>query len=73
MGEKSEQKRMYILKQAKTVFAEKGFRAVTMKDIVDICEISRGGLYLYFASTEEIFRAILLTQLESEEDELNGL
>lgn len=70
MGEKSEQKRMYILKRAKTVFAEKGFRAVTMKDIVDICEISRGGLYLYFASTEEIFRAILLTQLESEEDEL---
>ncbi|MGN0305752.1 MAG: TetR/AcrR family transcriptional regulator [Lachnospiraceae bacterium] len=70
MGEKSEQKRIYILKQARTVFAKKGFKAVTMKDIVDICEISRGGLYLYFGSTEEIFRAILSMQLEGEEGEL---
>ncbi len=70
MGEKSEQKRMYILKRAKAVFAQKGFRSVTMKDIVDACEISRGGLYLYFGSTEEIFRGILLAQLEADEDEL---
>ena len=26
-----------------------------MKDIVEACEISRGGLYLYFGSTAEIF------------------
>jgi predicted transcriptional regulator len=70
MGEKSEQKREFILKQARKVFAEKGFRAVTMKDIVDSCEISRGGLYLYFASTEEIFKAILEEDREEEEDDL---
>ena len=64
MGEKSEQKREYILKQAKDVFAKKGFRDVTMKDIVEACEISRGGLYLYFGSTEEIFREILQSELE---------
>lgn len=67
MGEKSDQKRMFILKQARAVFSEKGFRAVTMKDIVDSCNISRGGLYLYFSSTEEIFRAILAAGLEEEE------
>lgn len=65
MGEKSEQKREYILKQAKEVFARKGFRDVTMKDIVEACEISRGGLYLYFASTEEIFKEILLSEMEN--------
>ena len=64
MGEKSEQKREFILRQAKEVFARKGFRTVTMKDIVEACEISRGGLYLYFGSTEEIFREILLSELE---------
>ena len=64
MGEKSKQKREYILKQAKAVFAKKGFRDVTMKDIVEACEISRGGLYLYFGSTEEIFREILQSELE---------
>ena len=72
MGEKSEQKREYILKQAKEVFAKKGFRDVTMKDIVEACEISRGGLYLYFGSTEEIFREILLSELECEGDDITG-
>ena len=72
MGEKSEQKREYILKQAKEVFAKKGFRDVTMKDIVEACEISRGGLYLYFGSTEEIFREILLAELEDEGEDITG-
>ena len=60
MGDKSEQKREYILEKAHKVFAQKGYRNVTMKDIVEACEISRGGLYLYFGSTEEIFKEILI-------------
>ena len=36
-----------------------------MKDIVDVCEISRGGLYLYFENTSQIFLEVL--KLESEE------
>ena len=69
MGEKSELKREYILKKAKVVFAHKGYRAVTMKDIVEACEISRGGLYLYFGSTEDIFKEILKLELESGSEE----
>ena len=72
MGEKSEQKREYILKKAREVFAKKGFRDVTMKDIVEACEISRGGLYLYFGSTEEIFKEILTQDLENDGEELTG-
>lgn len=68
MGEKSEQKRQYILDCAKKVFMEKGFRSVTMKDIVDACEISRGGLYLYFSSTEEIFLEVLKRESEADDD-----
>lgn len=59
MGAKSEQKKVYILKVAKQIFAKKGFRTVTMKDIVEACEISRGGLYLYYNNTAEIFRDVL--------------
>jgi len=59
MGAKSEQKKTYILEVAKKVFIEKGFRTVTMKDIVEACEISRGGLYLYYNNTAEIFRDVL--------------
>ena len=68
MGEKSVQKKKYILEKARGVFAEKGFKDVTMKDIVDACEISRGGLYLYFSSTQELFLEVLADD-NSEDDE----
>ena len=65
MGEKSLQKKKYILETARKVFMEKGYKNVTMKDIVEACDISRGGLYLYFNSTAEIFREVV--HMESEE------
>ncbi len=65
MGEKSVQKRKFILETARKVFVEKGFKRVTMKDIVDACGISRGGLYLYFDNTSQIFTEVM--KLESEE------
>lgn len=65
MSEKSVQKRKYILETARKVFIEKGYKGVSMKDIVEACEISRGGLYLYFSDTDEIFLEVL--KMESEE------
>lgn len=65
MGEKSIQKKKYIVETARKVFMEKGFKKVTMKDIVEACDISRGGLYLYFENTSQIFTEVL--KLESEE------
>ncbi len=68
MGEKSLQKKKYILETAKKVFVEKGFAGVTMKDIVEACEISRGGLYLYFSSTDEIFLEVLEMEAQEADD-----
>ena len=65
MSDKSVQKKKYILETARRVFGEKGYGCVTMKDIVEACGISRGGLYLYFDSTEQILLEIL--QMEAEE------
>ncbi|MBR0171931.1 MAG: TetR/AcrR family transcriptional regulator [Lachnospiraceae bacterium] len=67
MGEKSERKKQFIIEKARGVFARKGYKAVTMKDIVEACEISRGGLYLYFGSTREIFEAVMAAE-NAEED-----
>lgn len=72
MGEKSVQKRKHILDTARKVFAEKGFKSVTMKDIVEACEISRGGLYLYFDSTEQIFLEILALEAQETDDLFEG-
>jgi AcrR family transcriptional regulator len=69
MGEKSIQKRKFIIDKARAVFAEKGFKNVTMKDIVDACGISRGGLYLYFSSTEELFLEVLSNDVSEDDEE----
>lgn len=73
MSEKSLQKKQYIIDTAKKVFQEKGFKQVTMKDIVDACEISRGGLYLYFSSTSELFEEILRREQEEEDSFGEGI
>ena len=67
MGEKSEQKRRYILETARHIFEEKGYKQVTMKDIVEACNISRGGLYLYFGDTESIFSEIMRLECKAME------
>ena len=59
MGNKSVQKKKYIVERAKEVFCKNGYRKVTMKDIVEACDISRGGLYLYFSDTKSLFEAVL--------------
>lgn len=73
MGEKSVQKRQYIIDTAKKVFMEKGYQRVTMKDIVEACNISRGGLYLYFDSTKDIFLELLRQEIEFQDVFAEGL
>ena len=68
MSEKSTQKRNLILENAKNVFVERGFKNVTMKDIIEASGISRGGLYLYFASTKEIFLEVLKREAAQDDD-----
>jgi len=68
MGEKSTQKKKYIIETARKVFMEKGFKKVTMKDIVEACDISRGGLYLYFENTAQIFLEVLKMETQEADD-----
>lgn len=70
MSEKSVQKRNYIIEKAREVFSQKGYLTVTMKDIVEACEISRGGLYLYFDSIKALFLAVLEKEKEETDDDL---
>lgn len=72
MGEKSVQKRQYIVETARKVFMEKGYKNVTMKDVVEACEISRGGLYIYFGSTKELFEAVLELETQEADDVFTG-
>lgn len=48
-----------ILNTARTVFFGKGFRDTTIDDIARAAELSRGTIYLYFESKEEIYATVL--------------
>ena len=48
-----------ILSAAHRVFCRKGYLAVRMQDIIDECGISRGCIYLYYASVDEVLRAVI--------------
>ncbi|HEY6102537.1 MAG TPA: TetR/AcrR family transcriptional regulator [bacterium] len=48
-----------ILGAATRCFAERGFHEATIQDICDLAGLSKGGLYTYFKSKEEILSALI--------------
>lgn len=58
-NKRGEETRQLIKKSACSLFAGKGFKQVTMKDICEAANLSRGGLYCHYGSTREIFREII--------------
>ncbi|HVP83596.1 MAG TPA: TetR/AcrR family transcriptional regulator [Rhizomicrobium sp.] len=52
------QNRELILEAAKNVFAELGYGATTVRDIIRATPLASGTFYNYFKSKEEVFQAI---------------
>jgi AcrR family transcriptional regulator len=48
-----------IVQAAMAVFAEKGFAAARLDDIARRAGVSKGALYLYFETKEDLFRAVV--------------
>jgi AcrR family transcriptional regulator len=48
-----------IAEAALDVFADKGFAGARLDDIASRAGISKGALYLYFETKEDIFRAVV--------------
>lgn len=48
-----------IVEAAMAVFAEKGFAAARLDEIAARAGVSKGALYLYFETKEELFRAVV--------------
>ena len=48
-----------IVRAAMEVFAEKGFAAARLDEIAARAGVSKGALYLYFETKEDIFRAVV--------------
>jgi AcrR family transcriptional regulator len=48
-----------ILKAARTIFAKKGFHETTVDDIARAADVSKGTIYLYYSSKNDIYWAAL--------------
>ena len=59
MATKGERTRESIIKESYALFAGKGFKQVTMKDVCEATGMSRGGLYSHFSGTDKLFEAVL--------------
>lgn len=59
MSARGDKTRKDIKEKAYRLFAEKGFKDVTMQDICERTGLSRGGLYRHYESTEQIFLEIV--------------
>ena len=52
-----------ILAAALTTFAERGFAATRLEDVAARAGVTKGTLYLYFRSKEELFKAVVRQSL----------
>jgi AcrR family transcriptional regulator len=62
-----------IVAAAMAVFAEKGFAAARLDDIAARAGVSKGALYLYFETKEDIFRAVVSEAVAPNIDTLAGV
>jgi AcrR family transcriptional regulator len=53
-----------ILRAAQQLFFRKGFRSVTVESIAKQARLSKGTVYLYFKSKEELYAQVLLNEVE---------
>ncbi len=52
-------KRRQIIDGARTVFLSDGFDGASMNDIAHVAGVSKGTLYAYFDSKEQLFEALI--------------
>ncbi len=62
-----------ILKSARKLFFERGFKSVTVESIAKKAELSKGAVYLYFKSKDEIYTQILLEDIDKFHKRVSGL
>jgi TetR/AcrR family transcriptional regulator len=59
-GREKERRRQDIIDAAERVFFVKGLSSATMEDVAKDAELSKGTLYLYFKSKEDLYLAVIL-------------
>lgn len=64
-------KKALLIDVARKLFAQKGLNGTTMNDIANESGISRRTLYVYFSNKEEIYSAVIETEIERLSDKMD--
>jgi TetR/AcrR family transcriptional repressor of uid operon len=62
-----------IIESAVECFARTGFDRTKMDDIANLSDVSKGTLYLYFKSKEDLFYGICQNSLKKVKEQVNGM
>src|ERR1700691_647402 len=63
-------KRRQIMEGARTVFLASGFDGASMNDIARVSGVSKGTLYVYFESKEQLFEALIREERRQQAERL---
>ena len=60
-----QEKKQHVLDAALSLFTEKGYNAVTTREIAEKAGISKGGLYDYFENKEVLFEEVVINKMKN--------
>lgn len=66
-------KRRQIMEGARTVFLASGFDGASMNDVARVSGVSKGTLYVYFESKEQLFEALIRDERRQQAERLTDL
>ncbi len=67
------ERRSAILDAASRLFYEKGYQDTTVGEIADAANLSKGTVYLYFASKDELYVTVVLESFQAVEESLRRI
>jgi AcrR family transcriptional regulator len=72
-NDKKQNRRQEILNAAARVFADRGYAAATCDEIAEQADVSKGTLYNYFKSKQDLFTQLFLTSVAQDEATIDGV
>ena len=68
-----EARREEIIDAAQKIFFQKGLQIATMDEIAEAAELSKGTLYLYYKSKEDLYLAVMMRGMDTLHDMFSGV
>lgn len=72
MAREHSKQQQHIIQTVDRLIYEKGFNVMSFKDIAEACGLSKGNLYYYFKTKDELLKAVIDYRLDNMQDMLHA-